>query len=662
MTRRRTLARLANWIPWALLAAGFGLMVWRSFVSFCWSDESFYLAAAHRFWLGQDPFLDEWNTAQLYVVLLMPFYSLYRAVFDSADGVYLAARLVYALASSLVSAFLYATLRRESRAGALCGALLFLFYSRANIGGLSYYNLSLLFALVGATALYRAAGVLGAGRAPHPSHAPRAEDPAGETFGAAGFGPAGQTGRTGRSLAGWGVLAGGSMALSVVCCPFFALLWLALLLALLPRFARFRPLAFWLLVGTAASAGCYLAWLLPRVSFSQLFEMLPYLLNDPEAVPLTPLTLLMAFALPVYQFRYTLPLWSGALAWILWRLWARRGSHGPAFSPREALLPAGLTLAALAANLALCGRSLGKPHAALCLAALALFLLLPDERRPWRVFWCFGLPGGVLAVCWQLASNTRFSGMTIGFALAAVWAAVTAARFAEWWRETLPAALAPAAPASAGPAAPVPAAENGAGEAAVSSPPAPPAPDARTPGRRAARALPVLCLALGLAAPVLVAGAQRVLLVYRDDPIALCDTRIEQGPARGLYTSAQNARQYEEVCATLAALPEDAGPVYLSSLLPWGYLVNDLPCGAPGVWRIPLDHRQLPDYYALRPQNFPRTVLVLRPEIGRCYSSVEGLESPAPNANVSESWFLDQLAARGYTVTEVACGWLYTAP
>lgn len=631
MTRRRALARRA---PWAVLAAGFGLMVWRSFISFCWSDESFYLAVAHRFWLGQTPFLDEWNTAEIYVVLLMPFYSLYRAVFGSADGVYLAARLAYTLASGAASAFLYATLRRESQAGALSGALLFLFYSRANIGGLSYYNLSLLFTLVGATALYRAAGALCVGSAGGRDAGPAGNLPR-DPVSAGAFARPGQRGL---SIAGWGVLAGGSMALSVVCCPFFALLWLALFLALLPRFARFRPLALWLLAGTAASAGCYLAWLLPRVSFSQLFELLPYLLNDPETVPFSLLTPLMALALPVYQFRYTLPLWGGALVWILWRLWARRRAKGPAFALREVLLPAGLTLAALAVNIALCGRIPGKPHAALCLAALALFLLLPAGRRPWRLFWCFGLPGWVLAVCWQLASNTRFSGMTIGFALAAVWAAVTAARFAGWLREELS-------------AAPVPAAPQG---AAAHRP--------RAPGCRFARALPILCLALCLAAPVLAAGVQRVLLIYRDDPLALCDTRIMQGPARGLYTSAQNARQYEEVCAALQTLPRDAGPVYLSSLLPWGYLVNDLPCGAPGVWRVPLDHRQLPDYYALRPQNFPRTVLVLRPEIGRCFSSVEDLESPAPNANVSESWFLDQLSARGYTVTELSCGRLYTAP
>lgn len=606
------LHRAAHALPWAALAIGTTLLILRSFYSFCWSDESFYLSAAQRFWLGGVPFVEEWNTAQLYVVLLMPFYSLYRALFGSSEGVYLAARLVHAAASGIVGAFVYASLQKESRAGALAGGLLCILYSRANIGGLSYYNLSLLFAFAGAAALYRAAGQIGT--------AGEAADKARGTTGATSPRRVRQSGRIGAAV--WCLFAGAVMALAVVCCPFFALFWAFALLPVLPRFARWRRPAVWFLLGTGISAACYLGWLLARVSLSQIFEVLPVMLSDPEANPLGLRTILMAFALPAYQFRYTLPLWGGAFVLVFWRLIIRRRP----FTAHAALLPAGLALAALAAELLLSGRMLGKPHAALCLAALPLFLLLPNARRPWRCFFCFGLPGGVLAFCWQLASNTRFSGMTIGFALASVWAAMTAAAFAGWLQEALP-PMGAAAPQKAG----------------------------------LLRTLPALCLLLCLAGPVLAAGIQRMVLVYRDDPIALCDTRLEQGPARGLYTSAENARLYHEAYEVLAALPEDAGPLYISSLLPWGYLVKDLPCGAPDSWRTPLDHVQLPDYYALNPQSFPRTVLVLRPEYGRYRSTVEGTEGNGTNANVTESWFLDQLDARGYIKTEVVCGWLYTA-
>ncbi len=634
-------ARAARWLPWAVLAAAFCLVAARSFLSFCWADESFYLAIAHRFWLGEAPFVDEWNPAQIYVVLLMPFYTLYRAVFGTADGVYLAARLAYALLSGAAAAFVYAALQKEGRAGALAGALLCLLYSRANIGGLSYYNLSLVFCLFGCTALYCAAGrVLEAGPAAGAAGPGSATGPK-SLFSAATAGPGNAAGGMGQALregtgrpacpraaALWCLFAGAAMALAVVCTPFFALFWLAALLPFLARrLARWRAPAGCFVLGSAASAGIYLVWVLRRVSPSRLLDMLPYVMSDPEANERSLKTLLMAFALPAYQFRASLLLWGGALLWAGWRVLVCRRP----FAPREALLPAGLMGAALAAELALSGRMPGRPHAALCIAALCLFLLLPAARRPMRSFLCFGLPGAVLAVSWQLSSNTRFSGMTIGFALASVWAAVTAARFAGWLGDTLGAA--PAAGPTPGPAR-----------------------------ERLLRALPALYLVLCLVLPVLASAVQRAVLVYRDDPIQLCTTRIEAGPARGLYTSAENARQYREIYELLATLPPDSEPLFLSSLLPWGYLVNDLRCGAPGSWRTPLDFVQLSDYYRLNPQNFPRAILVLRAKYGRYRSTVEGTEESYVNANVTESWFLAELSERGYRCTETPCGLLYQAP
>lgn len=674
-----------RWLPWAVLAAAFCLVTARSFLSFCWADESFYLAIAHRFWLGELPFVDEWNPAQIYVVLLMPFYSLYRTVFGTADGVFLAARLAYAVLSGAAAAFVYAALQKESRAGACAGAVLCLLYSRANIGGLSYYNLSLIFCLFGCAALFRAAARLTGGGAADGGSLPARADggqnappPAGG--GAEGFGSGGQNtpladgnaatsgkaaeAKARRAAGLFCLFAGAAMALAVVCTPFFALFWLAALLPLGRRFARWRLPAGCFILGSAASAGAYLAWVLRRVPLARLLEMLPYVMSDPEANERSLKTVLMAFALPVYQFRWTLPLWGGALLWAGWRVLVRRRP----FAARDALGPAGLAGAALAIELALSGRMPGRPHTALCLAAACLFLLLPAARRPMRSFLCFGVPGAVLAFSWQLSSNTRFSGMTIGFSLASVWAAVTAERFAGWLRGELCGAAGPVAgPAAdtavAGPAAGA-AAEPSCGAAAgpaagFALDPAAGRPDLNA---RLLRALPAVCLVLCLVLPCTAAAVQRAVLVYRDDPITLCNTRIEAGPARGLYTSAQNAQLYGEVYELLASLPPDSGPLYLSSLLPWGYLVNDLRCGAPASWRAPLDFAQLPDYYRVNPQNFPRTVLALGAGYGRYRSTVEGTEENYVNANVTESWFLDELAARGYRCTETRCGLLWQAP
>ena len=56
------------------------ILVVRCFYSFCWSDEGFYLSLVHRFWVGDRPFVDEWSGVQLYAVVLLPIYALYRYI------------------------------------------------------------------------------------------------------------------------------------------------------------------------------------------------------------------------------------------------------------------------------------------------------------------------------------------------------------------------------------------------------------------------------------------------------------------------------------------------------------------------------------------------------------------------------------------------------
>ena len=128
-----------------LLLAALTLLLWRCTLTFCWSDEGFYLALAHRFWLGDLPFVDEWNTAQLYAPFLLPFYALWRAVTGGTAGIYLAARVTAVLLQFALAFALYRALRPRGRGTALAAALLVLVYAKAGIGGLSYYTLCYLF-------------------------------------------------------------------------------------------------------------------------------------------------------------------------------------------------------------------------------------------------------------------------------------------------------------------------------------------------------------------------------------------------------------------------------------------------------------------------------------------------------------------------------------
>ena len=133
------------------------ILIWHSRLSFCQSDESFYLALVHRFWCGDRMILDERNVCQFYSPILLPFYALYRLIVPEGTGVYLYARVVYVLFSTIVSVLFYQRCCKnaKSRFLPLVAALLLLLYSRANICGPSYYNLCIQFTIASALFLWK---------------------------------------------------------------------------------------------------------------------------------------------------------------------------------------------------------------------------------------------------------------------------------------------------------------------------------------------------------------------------------------------------------------------------------------------------------------------------------------------------------------------------
>ena len=372
-----------------LLLAALALLLWRCTLTFCWSDEGFYLALSHRFWLGDLPFVDEWNTAQLYAPFLLPFYALWRAITGGTTGIYLAARVAAVLLQFALAFALYRALRPRGRGTALAASLLVLVYAKAGIGGLSYYTLCYLFFGTGLLLFYFAC----------------------ETA---------STARMGLCFA-----AGAVMALAVVCMPYLAVLWvLPVVFLLLPSAHGRRGPVLAFLGGTGAAALVYLAWLLHRVSLSELLEYLPFVLMDPDGSSTSlPVLALKALVQPFYQFRFGLLFWGGALAASLLLPRLRQVNSVSALPAKVRRLLLSAALAGFAVNLLTSGDMLGKAHLALCLLAVQGWLLTPPARRPVREALCFFLPGWAFGLVWQVGSNTGFSGMTLGFALACAGAA-----------------------------------------------------------------------------------------------------------------------------------------------------------------------------------------------------------------------------------------------
>ena len=126
------------------------ILIFHARYSFCQSDESFYIALIDRVWKGGRLYVDEWHPTQFYAPIMLPLYSLYRVIYPDGKGVILFFRIIYILISFLSSLFLYRKCYKNYPATiSLIVSLIPLLYSRANIQGLSYYNLCLQFSLLG---------------------------------------------------------------------------------------------------------------------------------------------------------------------------------------------------------------------------------------------------------------------------------------------------------------------------------------------------------------------------------------------------------------------------------------------------------------------------------------------------------------------------------
>lgn len=229
------------------------ILLWRCFYSFCWSDESFYLSTVHRLYLGQKPFVDEWHPAQLDAVLILPIYRLYILINGSNDGIYLFVRLFYVAITYIVSIFTYRTLKHNyGILPAVSCALFYLLFSRANIMGLSYYNLFVTFFLAGLLFLYHSIYLSGTGGIRFPLL----------------------------------FFTGIAWALAVVCLPYAAIIYLFGTISLFIMYTVKRNKSglkavgiLW--AGTILPAFFYLYFILSRVSVQELLMNMMHIFKDP---------------------------------------------------------------------------------------------------------------------------------------------------------------------------------------------------------------------------------------------------------------------------------------------------------------------------------------------------------------------------------------------
>ena len=242
----------------ALMLGGMIFAIWKTFYGSPSLDESFYLTIPHRYSMGDVPFADEWHLSAMTGFLQLPFVWIYTHIFGT-EGIILASRIFYVFIHAATVAVIYTRVYKKGILSIAACLLLFIF-APYNIMQLCYNSMGIdLIVLSGillATANYCASKA---------------------------------------SL----IISGVCLAGAVLCCPYFASAYViyavcVIVRALMKKFSErehdwiissemFSGRSFlFLTIGVLALSALFMIFLFSRMSLSQLFKSVPYMLSDPE--------------------------------------------------------------------------------------------------------------------------------------------------------------------------------------------------------------------------------------------------------------------------------------------------------------------------------------------------------------------------------------------
>ena len=230
--------------------------IWKCFFGFGGYDEAFYLTVPHRLTLGDSLLSEEWHLSQLSGFLLVPFVSLYKLIFQSTDGIILAARFAYIAMHSASAIFIYKRLRKYGPMS-VAASILYYIYTPFDIMALSYNTMGL------------------------------------EAITVAGIAMA--TSDLNKKLPL--ILSGIVFSAAVLCSPYLAIAYILFGLCVIVHHIQgkltkkknifsinlFRGKTFlWFTVGVCILASIFIIFLLSRASISEILENLPLMMTDPE--------------------------------------------------------------------------------------------------------------------------------------------------------------------------------------------------------------------------------------------------------------------------------------------------------------------------------------------------------------------------------------------
>lgn len=587
-----------------VFGVAFVLCLLRAFKGFCWTDESFYLSTADRFYKGDPLLVSEWYRTQLSSVICLPFYALYMLIVGSNTGVILFFRFLYLILSFTTASVAYRTIKKEyPEEVALIIATFIMFYCHLNVTALSYYMMSLDFLLIALFIIYDYKNTKSEKRL---------------------------------------IVAGAIFALSVLSLPSFAVFYfgviIAALLALLiakvvklPSFikdgidnAKILTVMIYTAIGIMIPAVIFVVYLLLNVSIDGIIAAVPNILVDKEHD---------------FTFRYCLKKFFFSVTDVYGR-WTYLGYAmivGTFLFQKilkKRIVADLIVFADVLLFIVYAIKSYGHTgyiQSALCLFALPIFFL--SEKKNHRMFWLFTVSGLSLAMTYSFSSSDFLYVLAIGHFVCAVSCIVFMYDFAKSNYMDK-------------------ASDKGQDSLML---------------RRFKRASALMVSLVTLYALCVTIGI-RLSSVYRDAPIPKMTAKITYGIAKGLYTTPEHLEYYNDVNEVLSEyfMSDSAGrnsddTILFSKILPWGYMVSDLKCAYPSTWRATAyNAQQLTDYYELNPGKEPDVILVLEEYYGSYDASGDVEDDHNPNLDEMNDFWKDYIKNEGLKPTKVKCGTLYT--
>ena len=637
-------------VSYAFIVAVAILLIWRAKYGFIWSDEPYYFVTAYRFVLGDIPVINDWNTSQVYSILLIPYMKLWKAMTGTDfTGLLLETRYLYVGLQTVCGMMFYRMFRKKSNIAALCGALIFMLYCRGGICTISYYSAGLEAVFVSLIMIYSAVeqSILEKIKASSEIKAKVKVEVKAEIKSEAKAKK--QTKRNIISeFARW-ILIGAIWCIAIFCNPYIIILYVIIFVGIVSLIRRTKltdchPGV--MALTTAIMGILILTVVFKGTSINRVVESIQYIFADESnfGTHSAAFKLVSGFLYVGYRFRYTIGLSALLIIYTAVLNIRKRRKIAIKHLNIKRLAVCVINTILLAVNVVYPAHSAyteGTCMAALAIWGLEMYLL--SEIRQKDVFYMFYLPGCVMALLMAAASNTGFSATTQGLTIAAVASVLI--------------------------------------------------------GYRCIRDVVGKCTEMTsiISKKFLIAGFaciavivlftcvyDRIVPVYRDCSLDKLSRTIEYGPAKGIITTDECADRYDRISRTMnclnKVLPASGSEVgnnatdsslYVMNFCPWAYLLTDMRPTAYNMWRImPEDDDNMGQlYYEIHPEKFPDVVLRLsydntEYDENTCNTlSGNGKNDKDQGLSLDTSWdntkLMKQIKDKGYREINVECGTLY---